>query len=395
MEQIKNLLQQVAIIQKKYEEIAEYTGERYNVFDILGVQSDELSHSAIIANLLNTQGKHGQKDVFLKLFIEQFSDYFSDGNRKTILKNFNTPSSSARKEVYHGKVNHQNEEGGRIDIVIYDGKNNIIIENKIYAADQYLQLKRYNDFDKHAPILYLTLDRKIPSKESSKDLTEKIEFVCLSYKDDIVNWLEKCIKEMANKPIIRETLNQYVHLIKSLTNQSNNSKMNEEILKLLVANRSNFTSSFQIMNLKDDLKLFMIKEIITKLSNKLEAEGFEIIEVLKFDNNKKGNLISFTNDKMKSDNLSIRLNFESSGYGNLIIGFYNTAEKVKRPVLFSKYKQLFNNAKENIDYPAYSEYKEYEMWWFTHLEKFLFDNDGYEMFEKDLFSKINDHLKAL
>ena len=38
---------------------------------------------------------------------------------------------------------------------------------------------------------------------------------------------------MANKPIIRESLNQYLVLVKQLTNQSTNNKMKEEIINLL------------------------------------------------------------------------------------------------------------------------------------------------------------------
>ena len=69
MHKIKNLLNQVSFIQKKYNDLAEYSGEHYNIFDVLGVRSDELSHSAILVNLMDAQGKHGQKDTFLKLFI--------------------------------------------------------------------------------------------------------------------------------------------------------------------------------------------------------------------------------------------------------------------------------------------------------------------------------------
>jgi hypothetical protein len=71
MDKLKALLQNVAIIEKKYNDLAEYSGEHFNVFDILGVRSNELSHSSILTNLLDAKGKHGQKDVFLKLFLEQ------------------------------------------------------------------------------------------------------------------------------------------------------------------------------------------------------------------------------------------------------------------------------------------------------------------------------------
>ena len=100
MEKLKALLQNVAIIQKKYNDLAEYSGEHYNVFDILGVRSNELSHSLILTNLLDAKGKHGQKDVFLKLFLEQINNRFKEEPHSyyDYLKNFNTSNSTANKE---------------------------------------------------------------------------------------------------------------------------------------------------------------------------------------------------------------------------------------------------------------------------------------------------------
>src|SRR5690554_7275630 len=60
---IENLLEKTEIIKKKYDDLAEYTGENFNVFNILRLDEKELMHSAFIANLLNVNGKHGQKDV--------------------------------------------------------------------------------------------------------------------------------------------------------------------------------------------------------------------------------------------------------------------------------------------------------------------------------------------
>mgnify|MGYP000526485501 CR=1 FL=1 len=54
MDKIKNLLQQVSIIKKKYDEIAKITGENFNIFSIMRAESDEVrTHSRIIADFLN------------------------------------------------------------------------------------------------------------------------------------------------------------------------------------------------------------------------------------------------------------------------------------------------------------------------------------------------------
>lgn len=304
MDKIKNLLQQVSIIQKKYDDLAEYSGEHYNVFDILGIRSDELSHSSILTNLLNAKGRHGQKDLFLKLFIDTVKNAFeNDESKMQLLNNFNSANSKAEKEKFAGKVNYEAEQGGRIDIIINDGKNNIIIENKVYAGDQPLQLVRYNEYDKNAPILYLTLDGKEASENSKGTLRNGNEYACISYQIEIVNWLEKSIKEMANKPIIRETLNQYLFLIKSLTNQSNNNKMSDEIVERM---KENISESFEIANniraLKKKIYDVFIESL--KISNELKFENCENTTYYGVDvvlENKKRISILFGKDRKNDD----------------------------------------------------------------------------------------------
>ena len=396
MDKINNLLQQVSIIQMKYDDLAEYSGEHYNVFDILGVRSDELSHSAILTNLLNAKGKHGQKDLFLKLFIETVKSAFeNDESKMQLLNNFITGNSIAEKEKFAGKVIYEAEQGGRIDILINDWKNNIIIENKVYAGDQPLQLVRYNEYDKNAPIFYLTLEGKLPSENSIKSLTLGKEFVCISYQNEIVSWLEKCIKEMVNKPIIRETLNQYLFLIKSLTNQSNNNKMSDEITNIILKDESNFRSALEIIKNQDKIKIKIIENILTKLEKKLISEGFENISTLNFKVKKDGELISFDNKRLREKRLKIRLNFEGNSFSYLLMGFYNTDidNKILRPDLFAKFKTFYPDAKESGNYPSYFFYNEYGNWWsFDILEKINFN---YDYFEKDFMSKITQFINIL
>src|SRR5690554_1214303 len=69
---LRNFLDNVATISKKYEEIAKITGENFNVFKILRLTTNEVrTHSAFIAELLDPKGCHDQGEVFLRLFIEK------------------------------------------------------------------------------------------------------------------------------------------------------------------------------------------------------------------------------------------------------------------------------------------------------------------------------------
>lgn len=280
---INNLLNQVSIIKKKYDDFAEYTGENYNVFNVLGIYNDELSHSKIIGDFLNVKGSHGQKDTFLELFLNEINVFNENTEQHKVLHNFKTENSSTHIEKYIGKVEFSNCVGGRIDILINDGSNNIIIENKIWAGDQYLQLVRYNNQDKKAPIIYLTLEGKEPSIDSISDkndenrLTLGKDFVCISYRTNIVNWLENCIKEMTNKPIIRESLNQYLVLVKQLTNQSKNNYMNE-IVNSILCNDNNFQSAKLILKSLNSIENMLIKKLdgLVKMGE-IEKNNFNLL----------------------------------------------------------------------------------------------------------------------
>lgn len=64
------LLTQISNINKKYEEFYKFSGEKFNIFNLLNLSGDELSHSKIIATLLNPKGMHGKGTKFLELFLD-------------------------------------------------------------------------------------------------------------------------------------------------------------------------------------------------------------------------------------------------------------------------------------------------------------------------------------
>lgn len=320
MEKLKALLQNVAIIQKKYNDLAEYSGEHYNVFDILGVRSNELSHSLILTNLLDAKGKHGQKDVFLKLFLEQINNRFKEEPHYyyDYLKNFKTSNSTANKEIHLGGVNFETAEGGRVDIVITSEQENIIIENKIYAGDQYQQLLRYNNHYKNQPIIYLTLEGKEPSDGSKGGLVLNQDFICCSYQTDIKEWLEKCIKEMINKPFIRETLNQYLILIQQLTNQSNNNKMNEEIRDLITVENVNLIPIInqELNNIIEEVK----QKIFISIGNPIiDLNEDKFIKVI-LDQDSDGFFVGY---QYYEGNVNKSMNHKNTGYYHLLSSFCN------------------------------------------------------------------------
>jgi hypothetical protein len=232
MDKIRNLLHQVAIISKKNAEILDATGGRFNVFSVCGVNHYENTHSAIIAELLNPNGSHGLKEKLLEAFIETLGDQFT-------LRDFEPTSASVHTEA--------GTTDGRMDILIKDRQNRaIIIENKVYANDQWEQLKRYDKFARdnyrQYQILYLTLS----GHEADEQSGGGVVYEQISYHDTLIKWLERCVTIAARYPGVRETLIQYINHLKQLTNQDMSTKNEQEIAEVLAASVENLQAAKSI-----------------------------------------------------------------------------------------------------------------------------------------------------
>lgn len=207
-------------------------GENYNLFSILSIERYELKHSALIANLLDPKGSHGCGDAFLRAFFEialkERAYPFEDC---THLHSYT--------EYYTGPI--AGDTGGRIDILVKSSHYGLIIENKIYAGDQDKQLTRYDNYGKETfgadgyLLVYLTLYGYDASKESTATKSaEEVGYLRLSYAKDILLWLKECVRLADNKPLVRESLNQYIRTIKQLTYQDMNQEDIQKIIDLAV-----------------------------------------------------------------------------------------------------------------------------------------------------------------
>ncbi|QFG53415.1 PD-(D/E)XK nuclease family protein [Chryseobacterium sp.] len=255
-----NFIKDVSSLLEIYNLKRELSGENFNIFSIMSMESDEVfTHSALLAELLNPKGSHGLGERPLMLFIEQFLD-----------ENYpmDTTTASCRKEEHIGFTNEASTEGGRVDIVVKDLKGHVIlIENKIYAAEQLNQLQRYRNNYPDAELFYLTLDGK-ESDQASSDQEFKI-YRNLSYKEDICSWIEKCAQMAYDKPMLREILNQYLHLIKKLTNSTNNTEMTEKITDIIT---DNFEACLEIYKNFERVSLKIKDDLLEEMAASLKLE---------------------------------------------------------------------------------------------------------------------------
>lgn len=248
----ENFLLEVEKIIRHQKEKEQLRGEKFNVFSILKLESKEnTTHSAFLSELLNPKGSHLRGSIFLELFVNYLSNQFQND----FLTAFDYQNASVSTEHYIGPRNDQTKTGGRIDLFIKDQNNrSLSIENKIYASDQFGQIERYVNYNSTQNLVfYLTLWGNKPSFESAGTLTEN-DYYCISYKKHIVEWLSLCMKEVHDYPILRETIKQYILLLKKLTYTMNNDEENE-LLNLLLKNyeaatyvSSNLTKAMNRLN---------------------------------------------------------------------------------------------------------------------------------------------------
>ena len=242
------LLSKTGSIIEKYEAIAKETGVKFNIFEIVDISAKEVIICRFLHELLSPLGRHGQGIAYLKLFLNDclVLSEFSDG------------------EIENARIEREylTETGRKIDLVINIGKIIIPIEVKIYADDGEEQCFDYYQLAKEAKLVYLTLDGRAPSEESAKGLTKfndgYKEIKQISFADDILNWIERCLAlpETIRKTPIREILIQFSSAIKKLSNQlEDRPKM--ELVNLLTGSSQNMRNAVEISDILNDCKAEM------------------------------------------------------------------------------------------------------------------------------------------
>ena len=169
----------------------------FNFFDIIGPNENKISD--IIKLLIEPNGKHGQGNIFLKLFIDSIPKNILE------LHGWNNLDFDEIKVSVHRE--YSTNFGRRIDLLIQietdNGRHAIAIENKPWAIEQKDQLNdyskylnsQYNDF---YLLIYLPGTNLLPTSLTEKDcdnLYKTGKFLPTTYTKLLIDWLIKCHKE--------------------------------------------------------------------------------------------------------------------------------------------------------------------------------------------------------
>ena len=223
--------------------------ETFNLFSVLRSEHDEVNlHSKFLAALLDHRQSPGEARENLADFLERLGIQKFDPDRATV-----------------------DREWSNIDILICDQSSMraVIIENKIWAADQPRQLQRYaeqmKEYERH--VLYLTPD----GREASKDSAGDIDYRCISYKSDLVPWLRGCQKRAYEEPALRESVAQYLRLIGKLTGTDfSEAYMND--LKELCLKDNNLVLVHDLGEAMIEAKISLLAKLWQEIESGLKAQ---------------------------------------------------------------------------------------------------------------------------
>lgn len=283
---------------------------KYNIFSILKQEEkEEGCHSRIIFNLINDCESNKLEKKFLKLFFKEVLDEEFDEKKKYFVE----------REKNLGKY-------GRADLFIEDSDGKAyLIEMKINAGDQPKQLSRYNQYLKKNykddyQIYYLTLNGYHPSSYSLKGRAE-VEYIIISFVDNIYNWIEKCIEEIGeNNKILKINLEQYLETLTKITNRIGEAQKMDFIKMMKEGN--NFRIAQEIVNNFEEIKLGIKEEFILELRERI-VKKLNIEDIAKKKNLYEYiNIIKFTEFYLYKEVLDIKNSLLTYGIGIDRGGFY-------------------------------------------------------------------------
>lgn len=228
----------------------------FNLISVLQMEHFETkTHSKIIFYLLNDNNGRSDPNNFLLLF----------------LRVLNIP-----KRFLCGTWNIYRERAfdsgaGRIDFVVESEACCVIIEMKIDAGDGESQLIRYENFgrkrEKEYFIYYLTLDGHIPEEQSARGI-EASKLRCISFKKEIILWLQECMKCVDNYGYKYSFLKQYLGAVRHITDT------NDEVISVKdLLNSSDMVKAAQLVvdsfyEKMDDITAQFFQELDVRIRRK-------------------------------------------------------------------------------------------------------------------------------
>ena len=273
------------LLQEAYEKSKDYLYEdssRFNLLSIIEKDRDEAHvHSKVIYSLLSQNWGKIDKETFLTLFLKEI------GIEDEIIYN-------EKWEVSREKEYQLDEKKARPDFVIESQHYIYIVEMKIDADDQPEQLKNYKKIaegekkrknKKEYKLFYLTLDghnasKKSTGEEENLEENQKVEYTNISFTEEILNWLGKCLDLVKGKENKSACINQYIATVNEILGKEK-VKIKDNILK----SSEDIKTAITIYKKLNENLQKVLESFFEELNKKLEDIGSKVIYNKNYINN--------------------------------------------------------------------------------------------------------------
>ena len=286
--QIAVLLQELApLIEQRQAKLGLYLEkpESFNIFEVISDQyKKENLHSAILEFLLKNEPS------FLKLFLKHLDNLKClDGSVGNRLKTYFDTGSNIFVQREAGR-----REAGRVDILIHNGKQAIIIENKIKDAhDMNTQLCRYYHYAQQrglevVAIIYLPLsNHKEPPIELYQcdickanktcigrnrfDFASLRKFTKILNIQSLVEILTQCTPEQEDMNML---VRHYANLLRKIGAKSMTETENIAVIKEIFSKKDSLQAAYALAEIWHDKENYIRHAVNEVLCNSLRKEGY-------------------------------------------------------------------------------------------------------------------------
>jgi hypothetical protein len=231
-----SFLNNIHLIIRRYEEENRMKGTNINILNVMGKEHDEVIICKLLAFLLNPNEKHGQGNYFLDIFLQSIKE-----------------QKIEEDEIFSVITEFPTDESRRIDIVLKSNKRFLPFEVKINAGDQDEQCIHYYNYSKNhyksEKVFYVTIDGHEPNKSSKDNLIIGTNLILLSFKSDILGWLESCENEQERKFSIplKELIRSLKSSISNFCKIMENNNMSNEIFDVIKNNPESAEAIYKTM----------------------------------------------------------------------------------------------------------------------------------------------------
>ena len=179
------------------------------------------------------------------------------------------------------------DEGQRgfIDILIEaqvpSGRLALVIENKIYASDQPRQLARYwrglknqGWLNEEIVLVYITPDGHTPEQISLTGLPASVAgaTVCMSWRDDLIKWLECCPGHLSLPVRLEDCINQYKELLADMSDNNTVDPVAASFAQSLLDDRRMLGSLFDMGDVLSQVRARLMSLLWQDLSTALKSD---------------------------------------------------------------------------------------------------------------------------